>query len=139
MKRNQMSVINFGQFIAIKREQLKFLQNEAARRVGVSPVTLAKWETGFIPSQKGLAKIAKAYSIQLEELEAFVPNKQSEKLKPRLTIKMLLTDISAIMCLIEDQMEAQSHFERNIKNLAINNLTKAEEILREIIIVDEAF
>jgi len=134
-----MSVINFGQFIAIKREQMKYLQGEAAKKIGISPTTLSKWETGFIPSQKGLLKLSKAYNVDMNELEAFLPQRTKSTPKPRLNIKMLLTDIVALMVIIEEQMEAQSKFERNIKNLAINNLSKTEELLREIVIVDEAF
>lgn len=134
-----MSIINFGQFIAIKREQLKLIQSEAARRIGTGPTSLARWESGYIPSKSSLIKLAKAYGMQLSELEAFIPLEKDSKPKQRINIKIILTDIKALMTVIEEEMEAQSKFERNIKNLAINNLLKAEELLKEIVIVDEAF
>ncbi len=134
-----MSLINFGQYIAIKREQLKLNMVEAAKRINCSGNILSAWESNkSLPSDTSLLKISKAYGLPIDELQEFMPNDVPGK--KRLTpIADLLTALKKAIAQVEIEMTAKSTFEMNVKNKAINNLMQAQTLLNEITIIDEAF
>ena len=58
-----------GNSLADRRVKLGLTQEEAARRIGVHRVLLAKWEGGKNkPSADNLVKLAKTYGTTIDEL-----------------------------------------------------------------------
>jgi transcriptional regulator with XRE-family HTH domain len=137
-----MSLLTLGQFLQTKRLGLGFNLAEAGRRTGLVPQSISNYENGkAIPRPKALVKLAKGYGLSLSELEEFVPmdgvvNTIKERKTP---ITNLIKSINQLSNKIEECMDGESYFEKNIKRKALDNLDKIEELLQDIVIIDEAF
>jgi len=137
-----MSLLTFGQFIETKRLKLGFNLAEASRRTGIMAQSIGKYEEGkTIPRPKALQILAKGYGIPLTELQEFIPmdgviNTIKERKTP---VATLIKNILQLSEKIDECMNGESYFEKNIKRKGLDNLDKVIELLQDITIIDEAF
>lgn len=137
-----MSLLTLGQYLETKRLKLGFNIAEASRRTGIISQSIGKYESGKItPRPKALQMLATGYGIPLAELQEFVPmdgvvNTIKERKTP---VSTLIKNISQLCEKIEECMNGESYFEKNIKRKGLDTLDKVIELLQEIVIIDEAF
>lgn len=136
-----MTLLTFGQYITMKREQQRLTQTEAATRMKVSIAALSKWEKDVnLPSKTSADRLIKLYNLSSDELEPYqLEDKVVKKLDKPFPIAKLLERTHKAMNLIEENMQGLSVFEKNIKNKAASNLQECIHLLEQILIVDEAF
>jgi transcriptional regulator with XRE-family HTH domain len=136
-----MTLVSFGQYLAIKREKLGLTREESARKMGVSMAAYGKWELGAnLPSFKCLEKIKAFYNLTDEELEPFINETKKLESKPKhMPIYHLMQKAKHTVAFLEEHMTGDSTFERNIKNKAIDIMMEALEQLSTVRIIDEAF
>jgi len=93
-----MEIIKVGKLIQKLRKEQKLTQQELGDKLGVSPKTISKWETGGgLPDISFLKKISEIFNITIEELLDGTLNKK-EKTNVKKSIKILL--IIVIMFII---------------------------------------
>lgn len=137
-----MSLLTFGQYLETKRLQLGFNKEEGARRCGLTAQSLGKYEKGLtMPRPSALMKLAKGYGVPLNELQEYVPmdgviNTIKERKTP---ITSLIKNVSQLTEKIDECMNGESYFEKNIKRKGLETLDKVIELLQSITILDEAF
>ncbi len=137
-----MSLLTFGQYIQTKRLQLGLNIAEAGRRCGCNAQSIGKYERDeTIPRPSALQKIAKGYSITLAELQEYVPmDGVVHSVKERkFPIANLIKSITQLSEKIDECMNGESYFEKNIKRRGLDNLDKVIELLQDTVIIDEAF
>ena len=94
-----------------------------------------------MPRTTALMKLAKGYGVSLSEIEEYVPiDGVVHTIKDRkMPITNLIKNISQLSDKIEECMNGESYFEKNIKRRGLENLDKVVELLQSITILDEAF
>lgn len=136
-----MSLLSFGQYIAVLREKQKLSRKELSVRIKVSSYTVPSWEKGIsFPRPAALQKLAIALATTTEDLEQYLPTEHvSISVQKRHPIQKLSKEISKITSEIQFIMSGTSSFEKNIKAKALHVLENVQQLLESIAIVDEAF
>lgn len=130
-------LIKTGQFLQIKREKLKWNKSEAARRLGLSMITLASYENGSMPSPKACEKLIKTYSITEEEAFMYGLNRKTKRESPKSNVSGLMKETEKLIKEIGLTLDSIDGFEKAIKQKAIAKLLQVKELLSEITIIDE--
>ncbi len=137
-----MSLLTLGQFLQTKRLGLGLNVSEASRLTGLVNGSISKYEKDeSIPRSKSLAALAKGYGVSLTELQEFIPmdaivHSVTDRKTP---IASLIKNINQLSNKIEECMDGESFFEKNIKRKGLDNLDRVIDLLNGIIILDEAF
>ena len=137
-----MSLLTLGQFLQTKRLSFGWNLSEAGKRTGILAQSIGKYEDGkTIPRPKALEGLAKGYNLSLAELQEYVPlDGVIHTIKERKTpIANLIKSVTQLSEKIEECMDGESYFEKNIKRRGLDNLDKVIELLQDTVIIDEAF
>lgn len=100
--------ITFGEKIAILRKQLKWPQEDLAKKIGTSGPIVGRYERGNItPSIDVVSKIADALEVTIDELAY---GNQNNKAEQNIKDRELLSMFSKIQLLNEKQKETVKDF-----------------------------
>ena len=94
-----MEIVKVGKLIQKLRKEQKLTQQELADKLGVSPKTISKWETGGgLPDISFLKKISEIFNITIEELlEGTLNKKEKMVLKNNKKITIIVSIILIII------------------------------------------
>ena len=70
---------SLGKYIATRRKNLGFTQEELAEEIGVSKSAIAKWETnGGLPDRNNLKRLSETLGISVDELHRIIERANSK-------------------------------------------------------------
>jgi len=97
-----MEINKVGKLIQTLRKQKKLTQQDLADKLGVSPKTISKWETGGgLPDISFLKRISEIFNITIEELlDGTLNNKENINIKKKNKIIFIIPIIIIIMLLV---------------------------------------
>lgn len=90
-----------GARIAKRRHQLDWSQVELARRLGVSPSTVANWERGAAYPKKKLGKVEQVLGISLEDEPEAPPDPLPPGLRERIRETLPPEDAARVEAAVE--------------------------------------
>lgn len=132
------TVMTFGQFMSLRREELGYTLTEAAEKIKVGSGSVQSWEKDEnIPFASSLYKIAAAYELTPNDLQKYeLKRKHQAKAPPIQNIK---NAIKSAVKVIEAQMNSASQFETNMKTKMLGALAQCEVHLNDVAFLDNGF
>jgi len=124
--------MNYGALLRSKRTECGLLQEEVAKKMGVSQRTISSWETGrTIPDLDTYDKLSKIFGCTINELTGQGTDLSS------LTVMDILVKLPDLD--IEDLEEIQEHIERTIcEKDKIRQLEKEKDEMKKRLAAYEA-